>query len=270
MHSYVLRAGWSFLLFGLLFFAANSLHAQNSRPNSDTLTITAGDTLDLGHPYLVPYSELFTVEGKKLKKSQYDIDYIAGKLVVTDATLAGKKLAYHVRYFPEFLDRQFAFRTFRLKKDSVSGENIVEVEEYDQGGEQVFIIPSTVRKSGSISRGISVGNNQNLSVSSGLRLQLEGDLGDDLKLQAAITDETLPIQPDGTTQQINDFDKVFIQLLRKDDRIILGDFEINHRGTAFANFYRNVQGIGTFIKGKNFDVSVNGAVAKGKFQTNSF
>ncbi|HEX2899789.1 MAG TPA: hypothetical protein VHS96_08735, partial [Bacteroidia bacterium] len=121
------------------------------------------------------------------------------------------------------------------------------------------------------SRGLSVGNNQSLAVNSGLRLQLEGDLGDDLKLQAAITDETIPIQPDGTTQQINDFDKVFIQLVRKDDKVILGDFEIDHKGTQFANFYRNVQGIGFRIKGdKKGYAGINGAVAKGKFQTNSF
>jgi hypothetical protein len=104
-----------------------------------------------------------------------------------------------------------------------------------------------------------------------LRLQLEGDLGDDLKLQAAITDETIPIQPDGTTQQINDFDKVFIQLIRKDDKVILGDFEIDHKGTQFANFYRNVQGIGFRVEGdKKGYAGINGAVAKGKFQTNSF
>lgn len=256
------------LVLSLLLFSGY-LRAQNSKGITETIAVKTGDTLRLAHPYLVPYGETVTVGDFPVAESKYEIDYVNGTLIVLDEGLNGDSITVRYRYFPDFLDRKFAFRTFRIRKDTSKGEGL-QVEEYYQGEQQVVLIPSNIRKSGSISRGITVGNNQNLSVTSGLRLQLEGDLGDDLKLQAAITDETIPIQPDGTTQQINDFDKVFIQLLRRDDKVILGDFEINHRGTNFANFYRNVQGLGVHIQEKNFRGSLSGAVAKGKFHTNSF
>lgn len=230
-----------------------------------------GDTLRFSQKYLTPFSErLVLSDGTLVPHQAYQLDYLAGTLILTDSGYADKTAFASYRYFPRFLDETFSFRTFRIERDTLTGEEQVFVDDYDYGPEQPFFIPSNVRRSGSISRGISVGNNQSLSVTSGLRLQLEGDLGDDLKLQAAITDENIPIQPDGTTQQIQDFDRVFIQLLRGNDNVILGDFEINHKGTQFANFYRNVQGIGMQVREGNFQIGVRGAVAKGKFNTNSF
>ncbi len=237
----------------------------------DTVTLNWEDTLRLSQKYLVPFSERLLLPGGSLIPHRaYQFDYLTGTLVLTDSSFNGQAAYASYRYFPRFLEETFSFRNFRIEKDTVTGEDLVFVDDYDYGPEQPFFIPSNVRRSGSISRGISIGNNQSLSVTSGLRLQLEGDLGDDLRLQAAITDENIPIQPDGTTQQIQDFDRVFIQLLRGNDNVILGDFEINHKGTQFANFYRNVQGIGLQIREDNFQMGVRGAVAKGKFNTNSF
>jgi len=261
--------GGLFLLLAVCSFL--SAQAQNSIQHTDTLELSYGDTLSLSHKYLSPASQrILLPSGKLLPKDAYQLNTLTGEFILLDSTYAGQSVATTYRYFPRFLDESFSFRTFRIEKDSLTGEDQIFVDDYDYGSEQPFFIPSNVRRSGSISRGISVGNNQSLSVTSGLRLQLEGDLGDDLKLQAAITDENIPIQPDGTTQQIQDFDRVFIQLLRGNDNVILGDFEINHKGTQFANFYRNVQGIGINVREKNLRVGVRGAVAKGKFNTNSF
>ncbi len=263
---------WACLLLGtisLLFF--HTAKAQNSKLVQQTVTLHVDDTLHLGQTHLTPYTFSMMVEGKPVLASAFELNETEGYIVLKDNSLDGKSASITFRYFPEFLQQRFALRTFRLQVDSTGEKREIFVDEYYKNDESVVFMPSAIRRSGSISRGLSVGNNQSLSVNSGLRLQLEGDLGDDLKLQAAITDETIPIQPDGTTQQINDFDKVFIQLIRKDDKVILGDFEIDHKGTQFANFYRNVQGIGFRVKGdKKGYAGINGAVAKGKFQTNSF
>ena len=42
-------------------------------------------------------------------------------------------------------------------------------------------------------------------------LRLSGKIGNGIEITAALTDNNIPLQPDGTTQQIQDFDKVFIQ-----------------------------------------------------------
>lgn len=130
-------------------------------------------------------------------------------------------------------------------------------------------------KSGSISRGIGFGNNQDLAVNSNLVLQLSGKLNNEIEILAAISDDNIPIQPDGNTQQINDFDKVFIQLKRKETTFIAGDFELRKPDSYFTNYFKRTQG--AFVsnsfkdkKGNTYETKFAAAVAKGRSARNLF
>lgn len=129
---------------------------------------------------------------------------------------------------------------------------------------------SKLDKSGVLARGITIGTNRDLSVNSTFRLQLKGDLGDDISIVAGITDENIPIQPSGTTEQLSDFDKVFIQLKHKNKYLTLGDIELQKKNSRFANFYRNSLGFQGDYKGKKTQSSVFFSAAKGKFHSMSF
>lgn len=144
-----------------------------------------------------------------------------------------------------------------------------------QGSDPFNMFPdSKLNAYGNMSRGIGVGNNQNLVVNSNLNLQLNGDIGNDIELIAAISDESNPIQPEGNTQQLQDFDQVYLKFLRNGNSLTLGDFLLlNEPSNYFLKYNKKSRGLsylGT-QKWKNGELGLqaSAAVSRGRFARNT-
>jgi hypothetical protein len=126
---------------------------------------------------------------------------------------------------------------------------------------------------GNMSRGIGFGNNQNLVVNSNLNLQINGKLGSDIEILAAVSDENNPIQPEGNTQQLQDFDKVFIRLSKQRKSLTIGDFVMkNYQEDYFLRFMKKSRGLQyqsfSDLNGGELEVNASAAVSRGRFARN--
>ncbi|PIY13084.1 MAG: hypothetical protein COZ18_00590 [Flexibacter sp. CG_4_10_14_3_um_filter_32_15] len=165
---------------------------------------------------------------------------------------------------------QAAMQNFIDTVDRKAEKNNVIVEERQE------LFSSNLQKAGSITRGVSVGNRQDVFVNSNLNLQLEGKLTDEIELTAIISDQNVPFQPEGNTQQIQQFDRIQIQLRHKNASLTAGDVVltqgIGKESPHFLRFYKNVLGgvlqtnfkiDSTFSTGQKIGL----AAAKGQFQS---
>ncbi len=159
-----------------------------------------------------------------------------------------------------------------ISRDSIKGryttEDLAQTISIIDKKEEFFNL-GNMNKSGSLVRGISIGNTQNVFVNSALNLQLEGKLTNDITLNAVINDQNIPYQPDGNTLQVQQFDRVFIKLSHKKGNITAGDVVFQQKPNYFLKFYKNGQG--AFLDtdyqiGENSAKTTAGfAAAKGKF-----
>ncbi len=132
---------------------------------------------------------------------------------------------------------------------------------------------SGLNKSGSISRGVLFGNNQDLSVNSTLNLELSGRLSDRINILASVTDNNIPIQAGGNTLELQDFDQVFIKLFDDRQELVAGDFVLQRPASHFLTYLKKAKGLSYGSKTgplerPNGQFGISAAVSKGKFARN--
>ncbi len=124
---------------------------------------------------------------------------------------------------------------------------------------------------GSFSRGFSVGNRQSLVMNSDFNLQMSGKISDDIEIQAVMSDANIPVQAEGNTYQLNEFDKVFIRLNMKNHMLSAGDLEVKNTPGHFARYHKKIKGISygnsfaTKAESTSWKNEMGYAVTKGKF-----
>lgn len=231
---------------------------------TDTTCILVRDSLSIVPSTLEIYSDTL------LPKDWFYITNLSVSVRPEYCSLIqGKTLKIQYRVFPYNLEKTyFGLDTILLRERDVAIQGAY--QPYIVGKNTSFIESDGLQYRGSFGRGISIGNNQSFVLNSNFDLQLEGDIGNGIKVLAAISDENLPIQAQGNTQQLQEFDKVFIQLSKGRSNLIAGDFELRNASGYYMQYYKKLKGISAhsyFPAGKNVEGRARGgfAVSRGKF-----
>ncbi|MCH2229793.1 MAG: hypothetical protein MK105_05560 [Crocinitomicaceae bacterium] len=254
------------LLLLMLFVLPFLGFAQES--NLRSKIVASSDTIQLDSLSIYPNSFEVKCDGKVLSKDDYHLDYAASKLILLNN--CGGKISTSYRVLPMDLSKTYAKRDTSL------------IYSKEKGFRDRFLISNAtsttdifggagLNKSGSISRGISFGNNQDLGVNSSLNLELSGQIAPNLKLLASVSDDNLPIQPEGNTNTLREFDQVFIQVYNDRFKMIAGDFWLKKPQGYFMKYNKRAQGLTIDYKWttdtlKLWKTQVSGALSKGKFQ----
>lgn len=268
---YIFPLNCKYFLFLFLYMCLHTkLHAQFnelSSLRSKKIAIVA-DTLRIDTLSIMPGS--FFVKG--YDSSQYYIDVVKSQLVwKVKPDVDSIQISYRV--FPILFGQKYFHKDVRLVDKNLSVTPFY-YDAVEANSKQPFIDFGSMDYSGSFGRALSFGNSQDVVLNSQFNLQLDGDLGDSIHVIGVVTDNTIPFQPEGNTQQIQEFDRVFIQLKRKQTSLIMGDYDIKKPAGYFMNFYKRVQGVyfASQIHAPNKSlnsIALGASLAKGKFARNT-
>jgi len=234
-----------------------------------------GDTLKLDSLSIVPNTLVVrNSNGEILDSTNYTLKAFESKLIWKNKPAADSVKIFY-RVYPFALADETYHKSYTAYVNSnlngLARPFVYNPEEL--GGKLIDF--GSLDYNGSFARSVSFGNNQNVVLNSLFNLQLTGMLTKDLEITAAITDNNIPIQPEGNTQQIQEFDKIFIQLRKDQHKVIVGDFDLyNPDKNYFMKFSKKLQGgsySGSFNV-KKFGIiktAVAGGISRGKFARNT-
>jgi len=236
--------------------------------------VAATDSITLDTLSIVPNSEILRdAKQNIIPDSLYHINYSKSMLYLKSKTINGGQIAITYRVFPFNFSKPYPEHPVKAKADTFNTGSVFStytpVDYNKSEGQKLHV-------NGNISRGASVGNAQNLVLNSNLNLQLTGELSDGLYIEALLSDKNIPVQPDGYTQQIQEFDQVYIRLFDSIRSLQMGDVEINASNSYFLKFNRRILG-GNFVnnrmqlsKSLTATAQVSAAVSKGSFNRTRF
>jgi hypothetical protein len=266
----------SFRLIFILYFLCGYYFQTQAQTNlKQKYYFIKSDTLFLDTLSLIPGTIHLTAKNAEIDSSTYKINYALKAIIFKVKPSDPIFVSY--KSFPFNFEKQYYHQsTSQLTKDLTLPANPMTLAFAGSAPASESFVSDGLNKNGSISRGISFGNNQDVVVNSSLNLQVSGKLTQEVDLLLAATDDNIPFQADGTTAQLQEFDKVFVQLSNKSSKLIVGDFQLQRPNSYFMNFYKRSQGI---YFANNYDDSINkkpvvfktqvsGAVSKGKFARN--
>lgn len=248
-----------------------SANAQDKEWHSSKLIktiVNAKDSIIIDSLSIIPGS-LYV---ENIDTSFYQVDYFRS-ILYWKKVASVDSIVISYRTFPLFFYKKF------FHKDAQKIEQNFTMTPYyynaeDAGNTAPFVDFGNVNYLGSFGRALSFGNSQDVILNSQFNLQFDGELGDSIHILGAITDNNIPFQPQGNTQQIQEFDKVFIQLKRKKTTLTVGDYEMKSANTYFMNYYKRVQGAMIsnsvdFNKNLSNKMTLGASLAKGKFSRNT-
>ena len=253
-----------------MFFVGFFAHSQMTSLgfHSKKISVTK-DTIRFDSVPINPQRfKVINAQKKVLFPSEYHLLYNDAILIIDSKKYREITIEYF--RFPNFLTRTYSpfDKKFIVPNNSNTGPLYSLTTNKKASDIKLF---DGLKTSGFINRGLTVGNNQNSVTNSSMDLTIEGKLSEKVAIRAHIFDTNIPLQENGYSQSITDFDRIFIELYSDAWRVKAGDINLQNDESFFLTFQKQVSGLEVEANiNQKANALVSGAVVRGQFTTYNF
>ena len=259
------KKGWFLILFFIGFYA----NSQNTSSDFRTKKfMVSKDTIKFDSVPINPQNFKVLAGQKILYPTEYEIFYNEALLIIS----AEKYQEITIEYFrfPAFITKTYS--PFDKKFIVPNNSNTRQLYSLTTNKKTTELkLFDGLKTSGYINRGITSGNNQSTVANSSMDINIEGKLSDKVAIRANIFDTNIPLQENGYSQSITDFDRIFIELYSKDWRVKAGDISLKNESSYFLAFEKQVSGLEVAASiNTNTKIAASGAIVRGQFSSYDF
>jgi hypothetical protein len=207
------------------------------------------------------------VDQRLLDRDDYDINYQRGliRLKTQFSDQAVVRITY--KRLPILLAPVYSLREVEFSEplpSSAAGPAIPSQRLQEQQP------PTNLHFGGIKSVSFAFGSNRGASLDQTLKATIEGNLTQSIKVRALLSDTNLPIQPEGNTEELEQLDKVFVEISSDRGKATLGDFTFTNNISKYSSFSRELRGVSTELYAADSRFSLAGATSKGVFRSITF
>lgn len=253
------------IVFFLLLFNILCVFAQDELLMNKEFTIDK-DTILLEKNSIQQVDFKITQFNEVLDTTKFKVDFLKGYVIIKDSLLNGKKIHIQYRKFPNLLTK-----TYYLYSDSLIVEDNNtkgKLFSYKSKQKNTKLNPfNGLQTNGTLSRGITIGNNQDGVLDSNLDLQITGKLSSKVRIRANITDSNAPVNNNGYSQRLNEFDRVYIELFSKNWKITAGDLNLLNN-QYYTTFQKKIKGLSVAVNNdsKTWKYYTSGGLVEGVYK----
>ncbi len=184
-------------------------------------------------------------EKQLVRGIDYQIDYDTGIITFEPSVALPKDIIWTISY------RSIPFSIKKIYKRDLFGtildtpaETTPKIDIPSERDSQQTPTPtSQLEYSGSRTYGITVGSGRSLSQNQEFRINVQGNVSDNIQVLAMLSDQDLPIQPEGMTEDIQDINQKLIRIMHPNVTGTLGDFDASLGPSEFVFFPRALEGV---------------------------
>lgn len=263
------------VLFFWVILCFSGLNAQEIDSGYSTKKIAfTTDTIALETISINPsYFKILNAKNQVIDSTSYEINFPKGFLLFksqnNDST---DSLTVQYLKLPDFLTKEYSiYDASKILDNETTNQNLYRIESLSTPKNIPF---EGLVAEGSLSRGVSIGNNQNAVVNSNLDFRITGKISDKVSIRASIQDTNVPIQEGSYSQRLNQYDNIFMELFTDSWNVRAGDVFIGNDYTRFLTFNKKIQGLSATVnfgkENKKTTIFASGGLSTGNYTSSNF
>ena len=249
-----------FACFSICFYC--SIWAEVSSKVDTIYNISDENSIQLTHPFILESSVLVFQGGVPILVKK--IQAIEGILILPN-TDPNFPIVISYDYLTNGLPLSVGPTWRSLPELNLESIEILSKKERPYSGNSDS--ESNIYSSGSIFRQLSVSPLGGSDFTGGLQMQLNGKLTKNMMVSGILTDQDLPIQPEGTTRELEELDQVYLMVTHPNYFVDAGDIIYEEKINNSNNINRKLVGLKNHYKVGQWSGSGVYAGSKGNYTT---